>query len=126
MRKQQGWSQSELAQMTNSTLSHINKLETGKYNPSLPALVSLAKAFGVSLDDLVLADPSGPDLERKSALQVASLIETLDPEDRKTILGMLKTMLTNKRIQTVLSEKGALLDFEKTEATVRKSAAGKR
>jgi len=36
-----------------TTLTHINRLETGKYNPSLDVVKKLASVLEVSLDDLV-------------------------------------------------------------------------
>ena len=53
LRKQKGWSQTELAEQIGSHLSHINRIETGKYKPSVDVLVKLADVFDVSLNALV-------------------------------------------------------------------------
>ena len=53
LRKNQGWSQAQLAEQIGSHLSHINRIETGKYNPSLDVVQRLASVFDVSIDYLV-------------------------------------------------------------------------
>lgn len=52
LRKQKGWSQTELAEQIGSHPSHVNRIETGKYKPSVDVLVKLADVFDVSLDAL--------------------------------------------------------------------------
>ena len=52
MRNIQGWSQTQLAEQIGSHLSHINRIETGKYNPSLDVVQKPASVFDVSIDYL--------------------------------------------------------------------------
>ncbi len=33
LKKERGWSQTQLAEQIGSHLSHINRIETGRYNP---------------------------------------------------------------------------------------------
>ena len=42
LRKQKGWSQTELAKKIGSHLSHVNRTKIGKYKPSVDVLVKLA------------------------------------------------------------------------------------
>ena len=53
LRKKRGWSQSQLAEQTGLHLSHINRIETGKYNPSPDVVQKLASIFDVTIDYLV-------------------------------------------------------------------------
>ena len=111
LRKEKGWAQAELAEKTDSTLSHINKIETGKYNPSMDALIKLSEAFEVTIDQLVFGNATELDeikLQNKNTAHMAKLIDSLDADDRQTIVGMLKTMLTNKRILSLASKKDIL------------------
>lgn len=49
----------DLAEETGLTASTLSRLETGKLRPTLEQLLPLARAYGVPLDDLVAAPPTG-------------------------------------------------------------------
>lgn len=53
LRKQKGWSQSDLARAAEKDRQAIEKLENGKVNPTLFSLAEIAQALGVSLKKLV-------------------------------------------------------------------------
>jgi transcriptional regulator with XRE-family HTH domain len=53
LRTQKGWSQSDLARACNKDRQAIEKLESGKVNPTLYTLVEVAEAMGVTLAKLV-------------------------------------------------------------------------
>jgi len=80
LRKQKGWSQTELAEQIGSHLSHINRIETGKYKPSVDVLVKLADVFDVSLDALVrdsdvdLKEITVEDKDLANGLNLSSLL----------------------------------------------------
>ena len=53
-RNKKGWSQEKLAREADISYQTLIKIEQGRIkNPKLQTLVKLAKALGVSLDDLV-------------------------------------------------------------------------
>lgn len=52
-RKQNGLSQEQLAERTNTSNVHISYIERGKTVPSLEVLLSIANALSVSADDLL-------------------------------------------------------------------------
>ena len=53
-RKQKGWSQEKLAVESGMSYNTIIKIERGGIkNPKIETVIKLAKALGVSLDDLV-------------------------------------------------------------------------
>ncbi|EMM79346.1 helix-turn-helix domain-containing protein [Leptospira interrogans] len=106
LRKQKGWSQADLAEKTQSTLSHINKLETGKYLPSLDNLIKIANAFDVSLDYLVSEEVGNYEevnTDGKSFFQKLKLIDTLDLEDKKALTRIIDSMLTKKKILNLVA-----------------------
>ena len=81
LRKKQGWSQTQLAKQIGSHLSHVNRIETGKYNPSLDVVQKLASVFDVSIDYLVSdteEDFKEVRIKDKSLLQRVKLIDSLD------------------------------------------------
>jgi putative transcriptional regulator len=53
LRTQKGWSQSDLARACNKDRQAIEKLESGKVNPTLYTLVEVADALGITLSKLV-------------------------------------------------------------------------
>jgi putative transcriptional regulator len=53
LRTQKGWSQSDLARACNKDRQAIEKLESGKVNPTLYSLYEISKALNVSLSALV-------------------------------------------------------------------------
>jgi transcriptional regulator with XRE-family HTH domain len=53
LRKQKGWSQSDLARACNKDRQAMEKLENGRVNPTLYSLLELSEVMGVSLPHLV-------------------------------------------------------------------------
>lgn len=106
LRKQRGWSQSELAEKASITLTHVNRLETGKYNPSIDVVLRLARALDVTLDQLVLdnlADVS-VHIENKNLAERIRLIETLTENRREALFQVLDDMLTNQKMRQFLDQ----------------------
>jgi transcriptional regulator with XRE-family HTH domain len=106
IRKKKGWSQKELGEMIGSHLSHINRIETGKQNPSLEVLIKLADALEVSIDGLVRGseeDFKEIRLEDKNMAERIKLLNTMDPEDRKAVIRVIDAMLTKKKILRIVA-----------------------
>lgn len=53
LRKEKGWSQSDLARACNKDRQSIEKLENAKVNPTLYTLLEVAIALEISLSKLV-------------------------------------------------------------------------
>jgi putative transcriptional regulator len=53
LREERGLSQAALAAKAKITREYVNKLEAGRYDPTLGVAQRLAKALGVTLADLV-------------------------------------------------------------------------
>jgi putative transcriptional regulator len=53
--------QQELAEQVGVTRQTIVSIEKGKYNPSVGLAIRLAKAFGVSVEELFEIDPETGD-----------------------------------------------------------------
>jgi len=79
----------EVADAVGASKAHIWDLETGRAkNPSYELLVNLAKAFDVSVADLVGENPQGEDEEPQMVAMYRELKE-LSEEDRKVIQSMM-------------------------------------
>ncbi len=60
LRRGQGWSQAHLAQKLHISPSAVGMYEQGRREPSLAALLELARAFGVTVDYLITGQPVCP------------------------------------------------------------------
>lgn len=106
VRKKRGWSQSDLGEMIGSHLTHVNRIETGKHNPSLEVLKKIASALEVSIDYLVHGtedDFQEVKIEDKNMAERIKLLNTLDAEDRKAVIRVIDAMLTKKKILRIVS-----------------------
>ena len=56
LRAEQGLSQAELATAVGVSRQTINAIETGRYLPSLPLAIALARFFGLTVEEVFHAD----------------------------------------------------------------------
>jgi putative transcriptional regulator len=63
LRAEKEWSQAELAAQVGVARGTINALETGKYDPSLPLAIKIARVFGKTVEEVFLY-PEGQDQAR--------------------------------------------------------------
>ncbi|MBN2258838.1 MAG: helix-turn-helix transcriptional regulator [Anaerolineaceae bacterium] len=105
-RKELGLSQRELASRIESDASYINRLETGKLNPSIASIEKIADVLHCSLDALVKGHNGDEDIhiQDKSLLERVRLIDAMDDEDKKAITHLIDALLTKKKIRELISE----------------------
>ena len=60
LRAEVEWSQAELATRVGVTRQTINAIETGRYDPSLPLAIRIARLFGKHVEEIFLDQESGP------------------------------------------------------------------
>jgi transcriptional regulator with XRE-family HTH domain len=90
--KKRGWSQTQLAEQIGSHLSHINRIETGKYNPSLDVVQKLASVFDVTIDYLISKtdeDFKEVRIEDKELMERVKLIDSM--LTKKKIMNLIVT-----------------------------------
>lgn len=107
MRKKHGWSQTQLAEKIGSHLSHINRIETGKYNPSLDVVQKLATVFDVTIDYLVSdtdEDFKEVRIEDKNLMERVKLIDSLEEDDKTALIRVIDSMLTKKKILNLITQ----------------------
>ena len=105
-RKEKKWSQAELAEKLGVHTTHISRLETGKYTPSLELLKKVAELFEATTDYLLYEDMDSTDplnLADKTLYERMKLIESLDDKDQEIILGVVDAFLTKQRMWNVLN-----------------------
>jgi putative transcriptional regulator len=59
LRTQRGLSQQQLGDALDVSRQTINAIETGRYLPSLPLAIALARYFGASVEEIFHANGSG-------------------------------------------------------------------
>ena len=52
LRGERGWSQAVLADKLEVSRQSVNAIETGRYDPSLPLAFSIARLFGVPIEEI--------------------------------------------------------------------------
>ena len=110
LRKKRGWSQTQLAEQIGSHLSHINRIETGKYNPSLDVVQKLASTFDVTIDYLVSdtdEDFKEVRIEDKNLMERVKLIDSLEEDDKAALIRVIDSMLTKKKILNLITKENA-------------------
>jgi putative transcriptional regulator len=56
LRAERDWSQAELADRLSVSRQTVNSIETGKYDPSLPLAIKIARLFGLPVETVFVAD----------------------------------------------------------------------
>ncbi len=99
LRKQKGWSQSELAKQIQVSHGIVGRYERGDAIPSIDISKRMADVFEISLDYLVGAT------EKQLNKEMVQLIEDVDkmkPDDNKMIYAFLDAFITKTKLQTLL------------------------
>lgn len=56
LRAERDWSQADLAERLGVSRQTVNAIETGKYDPSLELAFTIAKLFGMRIEELFFPD----------------------------------------------------------------------
>ncbi|NJD06452.1 MAG: helix-turn-helix transcriptional regulator [Methylococcaceae bacterium] len=95
LRKEQGYTQQTLAEAVGLHVNQIKKYELGTAQPTLGALIKVAKVLHVSLDALVFEEGErGPEDELKLQFEAVS---HMPPEDKQAIKTLLDGMIIKQR-----------------------------
>ena len=88
-------SQERLAELAGLSITHTSHIETGNTKVSLPALVQIANALGVSLDELVCDSI----LKSKAVFEneIAKIIDDCDEKEIRVVADMAKALKTSIR-----------------------------
>ncbi len=95
LRKQKGWSQSDLAKAIEASRDIIGKYEREENTPSLEMAQKMADAFGVTVDFLLGKGAFAK--YDKEAVKRLDDIENLDSNTRKTLFGVIDTFLRDAK-----------------------------
>ena len=90
-RKSAGLIQADLAEMTGYSDSYIGQVEQSRTKPSLEALVKIAAALSVTIDQLLVKDVKYP--ERIYMKEITERLEKYSVPQRIVICDMITTLL---------------------------------
>ncbi|MCB0040997.1 MAG: helix-turn-helix transcriptional regulator [Caldilinea sp.] len=109
-RKERGWTQEELAAIADMPQTHISAIETGRIvDPRASAVEKLARAFGVSVDDLLAGADGSQDggveyrIEQHSVAlrEMTDKWEALDDEQRQVVLTVFRQFERDNEVRVV-------------------------
>ena len=95
LRKEKGWSQTDLANQSEVSREMIGKYERGKAIPSVDAAKKIADAFGVSLDFLV-GEGLNSSFDKKTVQRLQD-IQDLDDGTRHILFDVIDTFLRDAK-----------------------------
>ena len=120
LRKQNGWSQAELAEKLNISDKAISKWENGGM-PSVDLFPKLAKIFNVSIDYLMIGDSEGETEQEAEAASEAhptefeESIANLSIEDMELILSDQRELYTEEELAVLEQKYKKLLEPDEEE-----------
>ena len=106
LRKQQGWSQQQLALKIGTSGPIVGRYERGEMTPSVEVAKKLADAFDVTLDFLVDDTGKTTDIKDKAMLHRILEIQTLDAEDQKSIVHVIDSLLRDAKARKTYAAHG--------------------
>ena len=106
-RKRKKLSQGEFAEIIGISATHVSRLETGRFQPSIDVLKKMSDALEVSADYLLSNsedDPKEIRIENEALAEKFRLLNSLDEKDREVILYIIDSILTKKKMLSLLHE----------------------
>ncbi len=106
LRKEKGWSQQELAKRIGTSAPIVGRYERDEMVPSVEVAKKLADSFGITLDYLV--DDTGriAEVKDKTMLRRLAEIESLEQEEKKTIVHVIDSLLRDARARKTYAAQG--------------------
>lgn len=101
-REERGWTQVDLAKRSGVSQNHVSAIETGKLaNPRADTSEKLARAFGVTIDELYQDTRN----ERKEAEapeeRMARAFAELSPEEQENVLFLVERIRRSRGIRII-------------------------
>jgi transcriptional regulator with XRE-family HTH domain len=123
LRKALGLTQQELSEATQLHVNQIRRYEAGSAQPTLDALIRLAKVLHVRLDDLVFGDERGPGDDL--ALQFEAVSQFTEHE-KQTVRELLEGMILKHEARRWDAARTAAAEAKPAAAAKRQARTGER
>ena len=89
LRKAHGFSQEELAEKVDISVTNMSHIETGNTKLSLPVFLDIAQVLEVSTDELL--GESGYESSSKALSEIAAVLECCSAKEAKVIAEIVKS-----------------------------------
>jgi len=90
VRKERGYTQEQLAELTKLSTRHVASIEKGEANPSFEVLYTIISVLGTSFD--AIFDPADEQVERE-VQEITGLYRACPEQGRPLILALIRAMV---------------------------------
>ena len=104
LRKNQGWSQKQLAGQLHIRFQLLNKYEGGQHIPPPETLIKLASVLGTTVDYLLTGNPQQelPTVD-ESLFRRFQVLERFNDDDKQTVIKLIDAMIAKQRMASALT-----------------------
>ena len=107
-RKEKGLTQEELVKRSDVAISQIRRYEADKASPTLEMIVKLARALGVSIDELVFDKATGVAAGKildRELLEQFEMVSSLEEEEREAVKIILEGIIVKHQVEKMMKPK---------------------
>ena len=112
LREERKMTQKQVAELIHMHRSNYSKVESGERDLSIESINTIAKYFGMTIDQLVNFNGNMPEevtIEDKSLLEQVRLIQQLEDDEKSVVFKMIDTFLTKKKFKDFFKKNIATL-----------------
>jgi transcriptional regulator with XRE-family HTH domain len=100
LRERQHLSTTRLAHRAGIDFMQIHRYEKGKTQPTLDSAVRIARALGITVDELASdAEPQPPAFQNKRLLEQMRKLDQLPPDRQEMAMRVLDTVITGYELE---------------------------
>ena len=104
LRKQNKWTQKELAAKLDIRFGQLNKYECGLNAPPLEKLMQMSALLNVTVDFLLTGEnPDDTPLHNTRLLERFKAIQGFDMEDQEAVIKLIDAMIVKHRVESAIA-----------------------
>lgn len=128
-RKEKGLTQEDLVRMSGVAISQIRRYEADKSSPTLDVITKLAKALGVSLDELAFDKTSGIAASKimdRELLEQFEMVSALDEDERQAVKRILEGVIVKHQVNKMFKTRAEVSWSQRFREITNRLAQGAR
>ena len=105
LRKEKWLTQEDLVKLSGVAISQIRRYETDKSSPSLDVIIRLAKALGVSIDEMVFDKVTGIAASKiidRELLEQFEIISAMTKDEKYVVKKMLEGVIVKHQVEKMM------------------------